>query len=864
MNLKTSLWAVALLVFGTALIFTLSAPQAAAATTVYVDANVAASGSGTEASPFKTITAAEAAASNGDTIYLKNGTYAPSTNGETYPIISAKQLKIEGQTQDGVIINREPADPTATGQTFWISAPNFEFTKMTITGFYEGIYFTSTNPKVTYCTFEGYFSGSRYGSIGIYSSYHGNFSYNIFHDTALAGILLYSGDSQPGTISHNEFFNEHASSAVVTAGYGIMYISWVNSNPQLDVTDNIFRGTAGTTYLSMGFYSYCSISTHRRITIERNTISDATYGVLSFSFAGTNDYVIANNIIEPSSASNIYGIMVGGAGAANNDTAQIYNNVISGFRFGVGMFAVPTGLVATSSYTVANNTVNNASDSGIYAYSNSGNNVQLVSKNNVINDSAKGLRNGSSSNPAYSLKTFTSDYNDFHNISGDSYTNVQAGTHDLQKDPEFADKDNGDYTLNPSSLLIDAGTADSAPSDDIEGTSRPQGRGFDIGAYESIDWSGMFRIGNGYIATAPASQGGPQYKFFKYDGSQVYKAINAFNTDWRSDFKVQTADINGDGVDEIVAYAGAGVSPILRVYKKNGDRLAEVTAFNADFRGGLSAATGDFNNDGKIEIAVAPAASGGPQVQVYKYDKGKLSLMTQFTAYSGNIRGGLSLAAGDTDANGYKSIITVPSSGAGPEVCVYRYEKGKFVKKAAILAYGSNNRDGVNLTSTDMNRDGKDEIVTAPMNGKSNVRVYREENGKLKLLDWKMVFGNSFAGGVNISSGDVNADRKGEIILTPAHSGGPNLMVYQLNDENKLEKVTSKTVYASTMRAGYKTAVGDLNDDGTSEIAIVPTAPQTSNVQVFTMLGGYLQKVKSFMAYDANFRGGVNLAIGGR
>lgn len=77
MKTKASLWAVALLVFGAALFFVLSAKPAAAATTWYVDANVPASGAGTEASPFKKVIQAVNAASGGDTIYLKNGTYAP-------------------------------------------------------------------------------------------------------------------------------------------------------------------------------------------------------------------------------------------------------------------------------------------------------------------------------------------------------------------------------------------------------------------------------------------------------------------------------------------------------------------------------------------------------------------------------------------------------------------------------------------------------------------------------------------------------------------------------------------------------------------------------------------------------------------
>ncbi len=871
MNLKTSLLVVAFLVFGAALLFTLSAPRASAATTWYVDANVAASGAGTAASPFKTILAAVNAASSGDSIYLKNGTYSPSTNGEIYPISTGKTLYFEGQTQDGVILDPEVANPELAIYMFMMNG-NSSFTKMTFTGYYSVLFLTGEHADVTYCTFMGYYDGAMRAAGAVYSLGSGDYSHNIFHDHRNYTLFIYGGAfgtfaNFSATITNNRFENDHGSPYPKTP-ISIYSVATASETNRMEITDNIMSGTDGNQLLYGGILIAGTSAGENDFIVERNTISGHLFGMLSLTGSGTSDFQVSNNYIMHSDSTyrdygNATGIMIYET-SDSAMTGNIYNNVISQNGYGLYINTDNEGTLHYDNFNVTNNTLYDISEHAVCIYSDtygSSNKTTLNARNNAIQKATNGLYNGGTD--SY-IKNFTSDHNAFFDISQESYTNVMPGENDLLKDPEFADKDNADYSLNPSSLLIDAGTSESAPTDDIEGTSRPQGRGIDIGAYESIDWSGMFRIGNGYIATAPASAGGPQYKFFKYDGAQITKAINAFNTDWRSEFKVQTADINDDGVDEIVAFAGAGVEPKLRVYKKNGDRLAEVTALNSGFRGGLNAVTGDFNNDGRIEIAVAPANSGGPQVQVYRYEKGKLILMTQFLAYPGTFRGGLSLAAGDTDANGYQSIITAPSAGGGPDVRVYRYEKGKFVKKAAILAYGSGNRDGVNLTSVDMNRDGKDEVITAPINGKSNVRVYREENGKLKLLDWKIAYGDTFAGGVNLSSGDVNADRKGEIVLTPAHLGGPNLMVYQLNDQNKLEKVTNKIVYSSNMRAGYKTAVGDLNDDGTSEIAIVPTSPQTANIQVFTMAGNKLQKVKSFMAYDSKFRGGINLAIGGR
>jgi len=52
------------------------------------------------------------------------------------------------------------------------------------------------------------------------------------------------------------------------------------------------------------------------------------------------------------------------------------------------------------------------------------------------------------------------------------------------QEPLFVDAANGNLHLQDGSPCINTGTPDGAPARDIEGTPRPQGPGFDIGAYE--------------------------------------------------------------------------------------------------------------------------------------------------------------------------------------------------------------------------------------------------------------------------------------------------------------------------------------------------------------------------------------------
>lgn len=54
------------------------------------------------------------------------------------------------------------------------------------------------------------------------------------------------------------------------------------------------------------------------------------------------------------------------------------------------------------------------------------------------------------------------------------------------RDPLFVNQGTGDYRLTKGSPCIDTGTSTDAPATDMGGTSRPQGSGYDMGAYEYI------------------------------------------------------------------------------------------------------------------------------------------------------------------------------------------------------------------------------------------------------------------------------------------------------------------------------------------------------------------------------------------
>ena len=70
------------------------------------------------------------------------------------------------------------------------------------------------------------------------------------------------------------------------------------------------------------------------------------------------------------------------------------------------------------------------------------------------------------------------DHNLFYG-TGDPY-----GESYITLNPMLVDPEGGDFHLQSSSPAVDAGSSTGAPAFDFEGTTRPQGAGFDMGAYE--------------------------------------------------------------------------------------------------------------------------------------------------------------------------------------------------------------------------------------------------------------------------------------------------------------------------------------------------------------------------------------------
>jgi hypothetical protein len=335
---------------------------------------------------------------------------------------------------------------------------------------------------------------------------------------------------------------------------------------------------------------------------------------------------------------------------------------------------------------------------------------------------------------------------------------------------------------------------------------------------------------------------------------------------------VQRNPLNVPG---IVTVPGLLNKPIIHTFNLGGRLLTEFQVVDGGL--GVNISAGDVDGDGVDEVIATTGwklLSAG-RLGIFRRDGTQLALMETEQGYVSD----LTVAAGDFDGDWieevvlgfYKSPLSDPLHGGGG-VKVYKVVENRFIDTGLLLQpYQNEGYFGPpNLTVSDVDGDGVPELITAPgpdPRAPAKIKVFKIDTSSgvgqwrpgSQLMDFIVPFNvNGF--GAHVAAGDLDGDGRAEIIV----GAGPDprkkaevVIVYHEDGEYEFRKFTA---YPGLL-FGVNVAAADVDGDGISEIVAGPGPDlrAKSKVRIFRKDGTL---IKEFQAYPDNIRLGVKVSAG--
>jgi hypothetical protein len=294
------------------------------------------------------------------------------------------------------------------------------------------------------------------------------------------------------------------------------------------------------------------------------------------------------------------------------------------------------------------------------------------------------------------------------------------------------------------------------------------------------------------VAVAADAGGGPHVRVLDARTLTEKFSFYAYNPSFTGGVRVAMGDVNGDGVTDIVTAPGAGGGPHIRVFDgRTGGQLSGAIGsfftYHPAFAGGVYIACGDINGDGFADIITGAGAGGGPHVRVFSGASGAqlAGPLGSFFAYGATFTGGVRVAAGDVNGDGTPDVITGAGPGGGPHVRAFSGRDRSVL--ASFFAFEPGYTGGVYVASGNVDDWGADEIVVGEGQGGSRARVFTSAGTQLREIV------STPAGEVRVAVGDVNADGCADIILGrgPTPGASSTVQLFDFFEEAPLDVFNS-------------------------------------------------------------------------
>jgi len=282
------------------------------------------------------------------------------------------------------------------------------------------------------------------------------------------------------------------------------------------------------------------------------------------------------------------------------------------------------------------------------------------------------------------------------------------------------------------------------------------------------------------FATAPdaGTSSAAVVKVYDAETAELLTTVAPFGNSFKGGVRVATGDLNCDGLPDVIVAPGPGNDPAVKIYDgapdANGNQpaplLTSFSVFPTTFKGGVNLAVGDVNGDGHNDLVVASDTGGPPQLKVLD---GQYVLTTHallgspFNAFPATFLGGVSVAVGDINNDGYADIVTVSGAGMATTLKVFDGNGYGLVKSFTPFGPGVAGSTA-SVAVGDFNGDGRRDIIVGTGTGSTGtVNVF---GGTTNFAVWPMSivasfqpYGSAFQGGIRLTAKPADGGNPGSV-----------------------------------------------------------------------------------------------------
>lgn len=281
--------------------------------------------------------------------------------------------------------------------------------------------------------------------------------------------------------------------------------------------------------------------------------------------------------------------------------------------------------------------------------------------------------------------------------------------------------------------------------------------------------------------------------------------------------------------------AGWGSTSRVRIVDAtSGDLISEFDAFEPGFQGGVQTSLVDLDGDGRNEVIAASGRGRIAEWRVFSQDaSGDYVQTAGGRPFGDGWKGGLSLAAGDFNGDGKADLAVSKAMGDG-EVRVFRGTGGLSGFEATpwrtIRPFSSSFLGGSNVAAADLGtfangsvvdagrQDGRAElIVGSGPTGEAVVRTYDLSGSTPQVLSTVRPFEPGFLGGVSVSTGRYDADGIPDLIIASGRRGGSATEIYG-GRAGAASRLANFAAFASLGQSTAATYVSGIDTTGDGRV----------------------------------------------